>query len=280
MASLPTTNITPAVLLLGGSFNPTHFGHVEILTACRDYLENTHSYKVVAAFCVITTDGYVQSKVKKEALTFSHRYQLCEATIKDFFASKLKSQVDQPSEERIWIFPSHKPCGSAASYHNPSFEKLHTNATRIVVMGADKILTKSKTPKWGKYANSASKGTRNYLTLCVGRKGYSEDVLEKYNKDIKQGVIDNKVFIYVDLNVRNISSTQIREVLWKYIEDVERQTANQSVQNNELENTSTELRLTKEFVGVTLVPQMGQNAFDHWMKNYKTMWTDLVSDNS
>ncbi|ETO09412.1 hypothetical protein RFI_27966 [Reticulomyxa filosa] len=292
------TSAQQAVLLLGGSFNPPHFGHVETLTASRNFLEKEHNFKIVGAYCVLTTDAYVQNKLKKEALQFSHRYQLCEATINDYFKTEVQAKETNESKEseKVWIFSSHAPCGSAAHYHNRVFEvtnvlgnillkkrkrskqtfteifwsnQQHKNITRIVVMGADKVLNKNGTPKWKQYMESASKGNRDYLTLCIGRKGFSDTVLDKYNQDVKQGVVSNKVFIYTDLNVRDVSSTQIREVLWTYFQS-KKQAPDIADEKKSTENGS--LPITQEYVQATLVPLMGLTALNYWMKSHKEMW--------
>lgn len=68
------------VLVLGGSFSPCHTEHVELLYEIKRHLEEQEGFLIVAAYLVITTDGYVYGKLKSAAISYIHRAKMCELT--------------------------------------------------------------------------------------------------------------------------------------------------------------------------------------------------------
>ena len=186
-------DIREAFLFMGGSFNPVHSQHIEMLVVIKDYFEKNHNVKVIAGYLVITTDGYVYAKLGNEAISFEHRKKLCELSCK--------------SDKLNWIKPSVIQCSSSIQYLQKYFINEHPNALMINCMGADKIL-KGKTGKWRKYSKNLKQ--RQCLTVCINRKGYDDDAYNLYLKDVEKGLVNSKAFLFIDVNVKSVSSTLIR----------------------------------------------------------------------
>merc|ERR1719361_2526683 len=67
-------------LILGGSFSPCHTEHVELLNEIKGHLEEYENTMIVAAYLVITTDGYVLGKLGDAAIKYEHRHKICALT--------------------------------------------------------------------------------------------------------------------------------------------------------------------------------------------------------
>jgi uncharacterized protein (TIGR02452 family) len=73
------------ILILSGSLNPIHYGHVMMLEEARKYLESLslkqHHFNVLGMVLAPSSDGYVSKKLGKEAITLEKRCQLCQLAI-------------------------------------------------------------------------------------------------------------------------------------------------------------------------------------------------------
>lgn len=190
-------------IFMGGSYNPVHSQHIELMVVIKKYFEDNHNIDIKGGHLVITTDGYVAAKLKEEAISFEHRKRLCELI------------CDKP--ELQWIHPSKYQCGSAIQYLQNEYITRYPNALMINCMGADKILKSTNTGKWRKYAKNYNK--RKCLTVCIKRRGYAEEAYDLYLKDVKNGVMkkkDEKAFMFIDVEVEQVSSTMIRQILTDY----------------------------------------------------------------
>ena len=96
------------LLLLGGSFNPCHTQHIELLNQIKIFLELHYSIDIIAGILVISTDRYVFRKLYNNGIKFQYRRRICELT----------------SSKHDWIHSSH--IGKASP---PFYGEILTNAT-------------------------------------------------------------------------------------------------------------------------------------------------------
>ena len=187
-------------LVLGGSFSPCHTEHVELLNEIKLHLEQYENISIVAAYLVITTDGYVMGKLGDAAIKYKHRHKICALT-----ASKYPN-----------IYPSHIAQVNATSYARnimkpdafktffPMLDESEREELAVVTCcGADWIRSSSISS----YKYSAS------MSACIARKGYNEDLKQLYDDAKKKGECKN--FVYIDSECKPISSTLIRTHMLK-----------------------------------------------------------------
>ena len=65
------------IVLLSGSFNPVHSGHVDVLELSKKFLEEKHKKQVVCGYLAPSSDSYVKGKLKEFAMPLTHRNQMC-----------------------------------------------------------------------------------------------------------------------------------------------------------------------------------------------------------
>jgi len=183
-------------LVLGGSFSPCHTEHVELLNEIKKHLEEYENIIIVAAYLVITTDGYVIGKLQDAAIKYEHRHKICALT-----ASKYQ-----------YIYPSHIAHIASTSYaekiKNKTFfpminESEMNELITINCLGADRCSAYS--------INSYKYQSKTSMTVCIARKGYNEDMKERYDKAKKNGECKN--FVFVSSECKPISSTLVRKYL-------------------------------------------------------------------
>ncbi|ETO22093.1 hypothetical protein RFI_15109 [Reticulomyxa filosa] len=221
-----------SILLLGGSFSPVHKGHVELLLSLRDYFQSNKQFHVIAAYLVLTTDKYIWGKLNEHGITFDHRQKMCEIAIKEY-----------GKKAENFVFASHIPCLNASHYGYviASAENAHkffietkllqdesqlSQLYHLNCCGGDKLLLDDKTGLW-RYIyhsfffffckNVKTGGGSEYSKLVsIGRSGYTETVRELYNKDKANKLVNEDKFLFVDMELDEVSSTQIRTELFKF----------------------------------------------------------------
>lgn len=84
VADGPAKPLKPAVVVLGGSFNPVHHGHFRCLLEAADYAEQELNYKVLACCLAPAHDGYLRQKMarKQVIITMLLNYLRCN-TVKE-----------------------------------------------------------------------------------------------------------------------------------------------------------------------------------------------------
>ena len=196
-----------AILGLGGSFNPIHKQHICVLNEIKNHFENNENIEIIAAFLVITTDDYVYTKLSNEAIKYSHRYKLCQLSIKDFIGQS----------DKIWLYPSHYPSVSSSKYmrdiRKNGYLPLNIDADDelmiIQCMGADKEYVLKEMNKSINNDDSMDKH------VCViGRKGSCFDLkkeIEKSGKGYGNYFTAGDKFTYLDMQLENVSSTDVRK---------------------------------------------------------------------
>lgn len=128
---------TKCVIILGGSFNPVHLGHYEILLSTKTHVESLGMH-VVGVHMAVSTDTWVQNKCKEEALPFEHRREICKAGTNE---EKYKS-----------VTVGEKPYRSAIGM----FEDIYgfdNDLALYIVQGEDKLKPHYKNSNKGKIRN-------------------------------------------------------------------------------------------------------------------------------
>ncbi|ETO20740.1 hypothetical protein RFI_16476 [Reticulomyxa filosa] len=184
-----------AILLLGGSFSPVHVGHVKFLLSLRNYFEEEKKeYHIVAAYLVLSTDRYVWGKLGKNGIKFKHRHKMCELAI---------SECGEVAEN--FVFPSHVECLHAADYGEmiTHSDNHHQFFIQTKLLDDPSQLTQLTDNQYNKL-------------VSIGRSGYTEKVRTLYERDKKKGLIDETIFEFVDMELDEVSSTEIRIELSRY----------------------------------------------------------------
>lgn len=222
-------NKIEAVLALGGAFNPIHTQHVEILKLSKDYIESNTKYRIIEAYLAPATDNYVMYKMK-EGLSFKakNRINMCNLATRG---------ID-------WIKPINKTYGSAGEC---AFSlKPNRKCKVIVVLGADRAISKNGCPKWRR-----NKST-NIITIIVGRKGHTENLRTLFERDMADNRISNEFYI-LDIETPDVSSTMIREKIAFLSED-----------NQSSLNTAFKILVEENLIN--------QNVFDYMIKNKDNLY--------
>ena len=180
------------IVCLGGAFNPVHTRHVEVLETAIQWLEDNTDYHIVGGRLAVAPDGYVKSKCRKSGelcMKAEHRIKLCELTC----------------EGHELVKPYHKPVGSAMDCGKHVTWEENLKKTKIaVIVGADRAMSKNCGRKKWQSKNKC-------ITLCVGRKGETDEVKRAYEEDCKLELHPN--FFIIDKELDNVSSTEIRREL-------------------------------------------------------------------
>ena len=83
--------------------------------------------------------------------------------------------------------------------------------------------------------NAAIDG-ENTMFVAIGRQGYSQEVQLKYAEDIENGLVDSSNFLFIDVQVQPVSSTEIRSHLQKLVAQIS------MIENGNIEALNTALR--------------------------------------
>ncbi|KAJ3054171.1 hypothetical protein HK097_002493 [Rhizophlyctis rosea] len=217
--STPTTPPPkPAILVLGGAFNPIHTQHIALLTQTKHALLLTHPHhwsEILGAYLALAPDGYVKRKCQsksEKAMHFSHRLALAKACI----PSCQSSSIEESGHK--WISsPPHfnlmdRPWGSAGELGRKVREALlrdKVDADIIIVVGADRAMKNGgRSFKW---RNEFKPGV--YMAV-VGREDIMPTILAAWDADVKSGlVLTPNATVLLEEAVEPVSSTLVRGLL-------------------------------------------------------------------
>lgn len=168
------------ILVFGGTFNPVHIGHVEMLKKAQQFVSPDLTL-------VIPTFLPPHKSVSSDFLSSSDRLNMCKLAF-DGFENTEVSDIEIMAKEK--------------SYSVITFSKLHeiyTDAEFIMLCGADMFLT-LKT--WYKYDELIK-----LTAFCAMPRKEGADELTEYAKIVEN---DGGKCIVIDETVTDISSTEIR----------------------------------------------------------------------
>ncbi|KAJ3294811.1 hypothetical protein HK104_003278 [Borealophlyctis nickersoniae] len=218
-----TTNISiprrPAILVLGGAFNPAHSNHILSLEAARKVVQlPPHNYHVLGGYLAASSDGYVNAKVAKSntpAWTIADRLAILKLAIEDG-PEWLRHSPTWPELNRA--FSSAWDMGQRVKRlmkERPlaGLEHMVEEVEILIIMGADRMQSKSGVPKWRKKQQSEQP-----VRVCIGRDGLMEDIRRKWVEDTERGWVPNGFrAIFVEVGVGEASSTAVRTeiVRWR-----------------------------------------------------------------
>lgn len=181
----------PAVLALGGAFNPIHTQHIETIKIAKEYIEANSDFIIIEGFLAPAPAGYVKNKMKKNDLVIQSecRIKMCNKAIEGF----------------EWMKPISSTYGSASNCAERC--KSCQDYKTIIVVGADRAITK-RNVKWRQ-----NRKDHDY-TVFIGRPGDTDNVRESWENDLKNGLVfgDNKYY-FANAETLDVSSTKIREKL-------------------------------------------------------------------
>jgi len=119
-----------------------------------------------------------------------HRLAMCHLAIRD----------------ESWLAPCDRTDGSGLEYGLR--RRPHPDVRILVVMGPDRAMGRPEQAIWRR------PGKEGIVTVCVGRAGETERVLEYYNEDVRANLIpDPSVFLFITQDVGGLSSTTVRQHL-------------------------------------------------------------------
>ena len=179
------------ILVFGGTFNPVHVGHVEMLKKAQEVISPDLTL-------VIPTFLPPHKSVSSDFLSSADRLNMCKLAF-DGFENTEVSDIEAMAKEK--------------SYSVITFSKLHeiyTDAEFVMLCGADMFLT-LKT--WYKYDELIK-----LTAFCAMPRKEGADELTEYAKIVEN---DGGKCIVIDETVTDISSTEIRQRLIKN-EDISR----------------------------------------------------------
>lgn len=206
-------------LSLGGSFNPIHTQHVEIMQMAKEHLESRPEMQleVMEGFMAPSTDSYLLSKMKRkstandgkdnEMINFviksDHRINMCNLAISKY----------------PWLKPISKCFGSA--YECGEQMKSSPDYEVAIVIGADR----AKTP-YGKY-----KWQRRFknplITVIIGRSDQIKDIRAAWERDLSENLVVNpeSYFLVDQADTRGVSSTLVRKEMDFIFKSIDETTA-------------------------------------------------------
>ena len=230
------------IVCLGGAFNPVHTRHVDVIETAMQWLEDNTNYHVVGGRLAVAPDGYVKSKCRRTGelcMKAEHRINLCKLTCAG----------------HEMIKPYHKTVGSAMDCGQRVKWEDNLKKTQIgVIVGADRAMSKSGQKKW--------KTKNKCITICVGRKGKTDEIKKAYEEDCKHDLVTNANFFIVDKELDNVSSTEIRRELRQAGESLSTQ-QNSGIAKDNLDNEKD----TRIFVKYLKTEQPVSDKTDEKLKN-------------
>ena len=176
---------TLPVLFFGGTFNPPHCGHANIISYVSEHLEFKHIY-IVPAF-------YPPHKEEADQIDFGQRMEMTRIT---FSPEKFSAKIEVSDLEKNLPVPSY-------TYRSLKYLKdLHPQSKIFVLTGMDMY---QNLEKWKNFEELRS----NYNFIVLKRQNIKKTTM--HNGDI---LLDNPFW--------NVSSMEIRKLIKSYYKTLDK----------------------------------------------------------
>lgn len=204
------SEMTDAVLIIGGAFNPTHTQHIALLCAAKEELENEGQWRIIGGYCAVATDGYVRQKLRsrnERTMKLQHRLAIVRQAMQD-----IPWLVNSPYQAEM--LKQHD--GSALAL-NERLQKLMKNdhLQVLIVVGADRMVHRG-VPKWRKAVKHPSALVK---TVGIGRETEEGiNLRHLWRDDLNKNLIPQpNIFILLRTSVQTVSSTMVRTHLHRWL---------------------------------------------------------------
>ena len=165
--------------ILGGTFDPPHFGHVEISKTALKKL------RLKNVFWITTNQNPLKSKPD---LNLKNRIKLCKKILK--------------KQKKIKVKNLNKKQNSLSTYSLLNYLKKKNKKNEIFfLIGADNLINFHKWQKWKKIPQLAK-------IVVFARPGFSKKALAS----IASKKLNKQDWIYINITKINISSTKLKKI--------------------------------------------------------------------
>jgi nicotinate-nucleotide adenylyltransferase len=164
--------------IMGGTFDPIHYGHLFIAEAARHALSLDRLIFVPA--------GNPPHKRYKAMAAAEHRYAMTALAIKD----NPRFEISRAETDK-----------AGASYTSETLETfagIYADARFFLIMGMDSAL---EITEWHEHVKILSLST----VVVVARPGYIRDKIEKIDGTVRESLV------FLDVGMIDVSSTEIRD---------------------------------------------------------------------
>lgn len=225
-----------AIVVLGGSFNPVHTQHVDLLCLAKQELEATGRWNVIGGYLAVATDNYVRHKLEKRherTIKLKHRLALVYEAIKD-----IPWLVNSPYQSEM--LKQHDGSAFGLSQRLQRLlknDRIHT----LILIGGDRM-AKNGIPVWRK---SHERKQVNVTRVGIGRMmNENINLSELWEEDLKKNLIPNPhEYFILNSSTRPVSSTVVRSYLSNWFVEKNDPTIRAEIEN-ELVNTNKLVHLS------------------------------------
>ncbi len=171
------------IAVFGGSFNPIHVGHVNII---RGFEKELNPDKMI-----IIPSNIAPHKDTASTVSGEHRVKMCELALKEAGVDAIVSRMEIDRGDVSYTINTLK-----------ELKDLYPNSELCFLMGEDMFLSLKK---WYKVEDIFS-----LATICCAKRSENNDKIKSYEKELKESFLQFKCII-ADIPYIEVSSTEIRQ---------------------------------------------------------------------